>query len=159
MLKTQLPEIEYFRFEQDFMEDNIRCIPMIVRFKLDASGIKLKLKEWSKMTIHERERLAILPIDSPEDIEVYKIHVCSMVRNHTGESATELPVDNMQSGWMQVDVVPLVIEKKLREDNVHMSLAQWRTLSVLQRYALVKLTRPGHENKNFPKALKEFGII
>src|SRR5882724_2370781 len=108
----QSPEIEHFQFEQDFMEDNIRCIPMVVRFKLDASGIKLKLKEWSKMTIHERERLARLPIDSPEDIEVYRIHVCSMVRNHTGESATELPLQNKLGGWREIDAIPLMIEEK-----------------------------------------------
>src|SRR5437899_507364 len=110
-LMTQLPEIEYFQFEQDFMEDNIRCIPMIVRFKLDTSGIKLKLKEWSKMTIQERELLARLPIDSLEDIEVYRMHVCSMVRNHTGESATELPVEKRQIGWTQMDTIPPVIEE------------------------------------------------
>ena len=39
--------IEYFNFEEDFVEKNIRCIPMIVRFKMDKAGIKLKLAEWS----------------------------------------------------------------------------------------------------------------
>ncbi|NVN38861.1 nitrate reductase associated protein, partial [Komagataeibacter swingsii] len=29
-------------------------------------------------------------------------------------------------------------------------------LSVLQRFALLKLTRPGHENQNFEPALREF---
>jgi len=40
----------YFQFEKDFVEDGIRCIPMMVRFKLDACGIKLRLKEWSKFS-------------------------------------------------------------------------------------------------------------
>src|SRR5688572_30077237 len=31
-------DIEYFAFEEDFMEENVRCIPMIVRFKMDKSG-------------------------------------------------------------------------------------------------------------------------
>jgi hypothetical protein len=29
----------------------------------------------------------------------------------------------------------------------------------LQRFVLIKLCRPGHENENFPKAVKEFGLI
>ncbi|WP_353849846.1 nitrate reductase associated protein, partial [Hydrotalea sp.] len=32
-------KIEYFQFEEDFVEENVRCIPMIVRFKMDAVGI------------------------------------------------------------------------------------------------------------------------
>jgi hypothetical protein len=41
---------------------------------------------------------------------------------------------------------------------MNISLTQWRGLTVLQRFALLKLTRPGHENKNFSKAMKEFGL-
>jgi hypothetical protein len=29
VIESVMPE--YFRFEEDFVEDNIRCIPMIVR--------------------------------------------------------------------------------------------------------------------------------
>ena len=36
---------EGFVFEEDFVEENVRCIPMTVRFKMDAAGIKLKLAE------------------------------------------------------------------------------------------------------------------
>lgn len=28
-----LKGIEYFKFEEDFIEENVRCIPTIVRFK------------------------------------------------------------------------------------------------------------------------------
>jgi len=62
----------HFLFETDFMEENIRCIPMIVRFKLDTCGIKLKLKEWSKMTVEERENLVTLPCRTPEQTDMYK---------------------------------------------------------------------------------------
>jgi hypothetical protein len=46
--------MHYFRFEEDFVEDNVRCIPMIARFKLDTCGVKLKLAEWSRMSVEER---------------------------------------------------------------------------------------------------------
>jgi len=38
------------------------------------------------------------------------------------------------------------------------SIGQWRNLYLLQRFALLKLCRPGHENRNFPIAMKEFGL-
>jgi len=148
--------IEYFHFEQDFMEDNIRCIPMIVRFKLDACGIKLKLKEWSKMSVEEREQLALLPIDSSADLDVYKNYVQELIYSHTGENATLLPTnDNNNSS---IDALPLVLKEKLEVSKMSISILQWKNLSLLQRFALLKLTRPGHENKNFPKAMREFGL-
>jgi hypothetical protein len=151
--------IEYFDFEQDFMEDNIRCIPMIVRFKLDACGIKLKLKEWSKMILEEREQLANLSIDTTEDLIVYKTFVQELIYKSTGENATLLPPTYYgNNGEILEDILPAALEEKLRESKMNISLTQWRGLTVLQRFALLKLTRPGHENKNFPKAMKEFGL-
>jgi len=35
---------------------------------------------------------------------------------------------------------------------------QWKNLNSLQRFALIKLTRGGHENENFIPALREFGL-
>src|SRR5436305_754101 len=107
--------VEYFHFEQNFMEDNLRCIPMIVRFKLDACGIKLKLKEWNKMTIDEREQLALLPIDSAADLDVYRAYLQRIVYNHTGESVTLLPTNNGHNNWPSVDALPLVLKEKLEE--------------------------------------------
>jgi hypothetical protein len=37
--------------------------------------------------------------------------------------------------------------------------AQWQQLKPVRRFALIKLSRPGHENKNFKPALKEFGLV
>jgi len=36
---------------------------------------------------------------------------------------------------------------------------RWRQLSELQRFALVKLSHPGHEHRNLPLALAEFGLL
>lgn len=140
------------------MEDNIRCIPMIVRFKLDACGIKLKLKEWSKMTVEEREKLASLPIDSVTDLETYGIYLKDIIHRHTGEEATLISVDKVNNLWYSISHLPEVVKEKLIEYKMDISLDQWRNLTTLQRFALVKLTRPGHENKNFPRAMREFGL-
>jgi len=36
----------FFDFEADFVL-SLRCIPMIVRYKLDTYGVKLKLAHWN----------------------------------------------------------------------------------------------------------------
>jgi len=48
--------------------------------------------------------------------------------------------------------------KQVQEIGSVLHPEQWRELSILQRFALIKLCRPGHENKNFPIAMKEFGL-
>lgn len=42
---------------------------------------------------------------------------------------------------------------------VVISQDQWAALHPLQRFALVKLVRPGHEGHNIGPALKEFGLL
>ena len=47
----------------------------------------------------------------------------------------------------------------MNEFGLIISKQQWKTLTQLQRFALLKLSRPGHESKNFIRAVKEFGLI
>lgn len=154
----KLLEVEYFQFEQDFMEDNIRCIPMIVRFKLDVCGIKLKLKEWSKLTTDEREQLALRPTETIHEINSYSRYLENLIQKHTGEKATHLSSDKLNSSWSFTDQLPIELQTKLTEVKMKLTVEQWNALSILKRFALIKLTRPGHENKNFPIAMKEFGL-
>ena len=144
----------YFRFEEDFVEDGIRCIPMIVRFKLDRCGIKLKLAEWSRMNELERQHLAEQPCESEEDVLVYRSWLRTTVLKRTGQPTTDLQVDKSPL-WMS-DRIPGVVNEKLYELKRTLTDMQWRSFTDLQKFALVKLSRPGHENRNFPIALNEF---
>jgi hypothetical protein len=148
----------FFEFEADFVEDGVRCIPMIVRFKLDACGIKLKLHEWSKMSIAERAVLAAMACSSSKEIKQYRYYLQQLVVKNCGTAAADLP-QHEDAVWAVVDSLPCVLLIKLAEFDWHISLWQWRSLSNLQRFVLLKLCRPGHENRNFPKAVKEFGLI
>jgi hypothetical protein len=147
-----------FRFEDDFVEDNIRCIPMIVRFKLDATGIKLKLAEWSRFSPGERDRLAVSPCNTPDEKEAYRSFLCQLVVQHTGKEASRLQVDR-NPAWADLEQVHPSLQAKASEHNWFISIEQWKSLTNLQRFALLKLYRPGHENKNFPKAMKEFKLV
>ena len=148
----------YFRFEQDFVEENIRCIPMIVRFKLDACGIKLQLKEWCKFSIDERNELGERECNNSLDLQLYRNYLQKLVYTCTGKEATNLLID-INPEWAILNTIPLAIEQELLRYNSTISLHQWKSLGDLKRFVLMKLSKPGHENRNFPVALKEFGLV
>jgi hypothetical protein len=154
-----LYEVEnvFFKFEEDFVEAGIRCIPMIVRFKLDACGLKLKLAEWSKMTAEERGELAMAACESSEEIARYRDKLTRLILMRTGNPATPIPVPDSPA-WSRTDEIPYTVREKLQESSFDLSLPQWQQLTHLQRFALLKLSYPGHENKNFPRAMAEFGL-
>lgn len=153
-----LKGIEYFQFEEDFIEENMRCIPMVVRFNMDAAGIKLKLAEWSRFHPTERIQLALLPVFTREETVRYHQFLISLITKYTGNQATTLAVDPSPD-WGNLNQIPAMLEEKLAEFEWKLSIGQWQKLSNIQRFALLKLCRPGHENKNFPKAITEFGLI
>ncbi len=153
-----IPDIEYFLFEEDFVEKNVRCIPMIVRFKMDHAGIKLKLAEWSRFSVGERIELAKMPCGNEREAGSYNKHLAGLIRKYTGLDATAMTVDK-NPAWADVSSVPEMLNKKLEGFGWYISVEQWRELSNLQRFTLLKLCREGHENKNFPRAMKEFKLI
>jgi len=153
-----LAGIEYFSFEEDFVEKNIRCIPMIVRFKMDKAGIKLKLAEWSRFSVKERIELAKKPCSNEEEAKQYHNYLVGLINRYTSKEATGLAIDQ-HPGWADLNKVPDLLEEKLREFGWNISVEQWAGLTNLQRFALLKLCKQGHESKNFSKALKEFDLI
>ncbi|NJN88740.1 MAG: nitrate reductase maturation protein NarM [Leptolyngbyaceae cyanobacterium SL_7_1] len=146
----------FFEFEADFVE-SLRCIPMIVRFKLDTCGIKLKLNQWHCFAEGDRQQLVTLPCETPEQIATYRATVQGLVLAHTQSPASELAIDP-DPAWMQRDTLPPALQAKLHETGRSVSLHQWAQLSPLQRFVLLKLSRSNHENRNFVPALQEFGI-
>lgn len=155
---NEYPQIEHFEFEGDFVEKNIGCIPMVVRFKLDAAGIKLNLPEWSRFGTKERVSLAVRFCSTDQQKNEYLNYVKSLVKKHTGHEATEMPIET-NPAWTNLDSISTLLQEKAKEFGWEISLEKWRGLSDLQRFALMKLCRPGHENKNFPKAVKEFNMV
>lgn len=146
----------FFEFEADFV-DSLRCIPMQVRYKLDTCGIKLKLSDWNHMTIFERENLVELPCGTETEIQAYREYLQNLILQRAG-TASELPIE-AHPAWLEDDIVPASVQEKATEFNITLTTQQWSALSPLQRFALIKLSRSGHENQNFPKALKEFHLL
>ncbi len=148
----------YFDFEEDFIEENVRCIPMIVRFKMDAAGIKLKLAEWSKFKTAERIELALMPAATNNEVQLYNTYLTNLIENYTANKATVLAID-AKPDWANLENIPAMLQEKANEFDLIITTEKWKALTNLQRFTLLKLCRPGHENKNFPKAIKEFNLL
>ncbi|MBD2328206.1 nitrate reductase associated protein [Alkalinema sp. FACHB-956] len=148
---------QFFQFEADFVE-SLRCIPMQVRFKLDTCGVKLKLHQWNQFTQADREALVEMPCQSAAEIQQYHDFLHRMIQERTGETATDLPVEQ-HPDWEIENAIPDSVVAKVTTENTTLETVQWATLSPLQRFALIKLSRSNHENSNFMPAMREFGLI
>lgn len=146
----------FFQFEADFVE-SLRCIPMQVRFKLDTCGIKLKLSHWHQFSQPERQQLVELPCQTPVDIQAYRNTLHRLVLVQSNAPPSDLPVEDSPA-WMNPQAVPATVKEKAQDINITISIEQWQTLTPLQRFVLIKLSRPGHENRNFLPALQEFNL-
>ncbi|ABD01042.1 hypothetical protein ACVW0Q_001196 [Thermostichus sp. MS-CIW-21] len=145
-----------FQFEQDFA-DSLRCIPMTLRLKLDLCGIKLKLHQWAKFSLEERRKCVDWPSESPQDLEELRNHLRHLVRSICHEEAQEIPIDP-QPEWQNPNQIPMAVQQKAQDLGIRLALDFWRNLHDIQRFALLKLSRSHHENKNFLPALREFGL-
>ena len=146
-----------FAFESDFA-GSLRCIPMAVRLKLDLVGIKLTLRQWSQLQREQRAELLETEFSGVADREAYRRLVEAMLVAVGGEVERIDAVDG--SAWSETADVPAVVTCQSADKNVTAPTpGQWRHLTDVQRFALIKLTRPGHENENFVPAMQEFGLL
>ncbi|QQE63478.1 hypothetical protein GFS31_01430 [Leptolyngbya sp. BL0902] len=145
-----------FQFEQDFA-DTLHCVPMGVRLKLDTCGIKLSLAQWNQLDRAERQQLMALPCDNAATVATYRDYLAGLIDQHQSGPVKTLAVDS-QPPWAQTDEIPPAVQQRAEELGSPLTADQWQALTPLQRFALIKLSRPSHENHNFLPALQEFGL-
>ncbi len=149
-------EVVFFAFESDFVA-SLRCIPMAVRFKLDLCGVKLWLKAWSRFDHATRSECAHRNTRNPNEVRVYREFVLQAIER-SGLLPVLLAVDPAPD-WLARDKPPsAVLEKAAALGLYSTRFESWGELSDLQRFALLKLSRKGHENENFEPAMREFGL-
>jgi hypothetical protein len=146
----------FFEFESDFVE-SLRCIPMVTRYKLDTCGIKLKLDQWNHFNERDRQALVTLPCATPTEIAQYRQALSDLIWRYTQTPASKLPIDE-HPPWFNQNSVPDTVQEKAHTLDAQVTLEQWQTLTPLQRFALIKLSRSSHENRNFIPALREFNL-
>ena len=145
-----------FKFEDEF-GDGLRCVPMAVRMKLDRAGVKLDLRAWVKFTEEERRELLALPAEERDQLDAFGARARLLARARTGEEPKTLSIPAVFP-WDDASI-PAELAAKAAEANARLTADRWAGLAPLQRFALLKLSRPSHENQNFLPACREFGLL
>ena len=130
---------------------------MAVRRKLDLAGVKLKLQHWSELPATERADL-LAWADDPTAIEALREHLLRRTASLSAGQARELPRPAGEP-WQQGEELPAVLAASCAQLGLKVRGDGWAELDELQRFALVKLSHPGHEHRNLPRALAEFGLL
>jgi hypothetical protein len=151
------PHARLFDFESDFVA-SLRCIPMAVRFKLDRVLIKLTLRQWSRFTLDDRERLLRRPCETDLEIEIYRAVLTELVIVRAGEDTRALP-PLADTPWTQTERTAEAVVHFAQSIGIAAPTdAEWAALTELERFVLVKLSRDNHDNLNFLPAMREFGL-
>jgi hypothetical protein len=147
-----------FNFEVESSE-NLKFIPMVVRFNLDRFGLRISLDQWQMLPLEDRALLARFPVDEDNAIEPNFDHALfEMLRTHANvEPEWFTPEDN--PAWRDTAAVPETIQNQATLANLGApSVEQWAKLDPFRRYVLAKLSRKATSNHDFVPAMKEFGL-
>ena len=98
-----------------------------------------------------------MPCTSKKECQKYREFLQNLIVEKTGNPAIEILLED-NPAWMKEEEIPETIETKAEESRVDITVEQWKKLTPLQRFALIKLSRSSHENKNFYPAVEEFGL-
>lgn len=147
-----------FGFEVESSE-NLRFIPLAVRYNLDRFGRRLSLDQWQMLPHADRTLLARFPIEDDREIEPnFDLALDEMLRTHADATPDRFEPDT-DPVWAHTDAVP---ESVIRQSSLcgisSPSLSRWGELDAFQRYALAKLSRKNEVNHDFLPAMREFGL-
>ena len=146
-----------FGFESE-LERSLTFLPLAMRFKLDRCGVKVSLAAWQQLPEDRRRELLSLPCHGEADVASYRRSVCAFVTECAGEEPATIEVAE-HPPWAD-DQVPEQLTRAATAVGLSSpSAPQWRRLTSLQRFALVKLSRDGREHRNLGAALCEFGLL
>ena len=57
--------------------------------------------------------------------------------------------------WQVLGKLPSIVQESARKQSIEISVSQWASLLELERFALCKLARPGHDHHNLNAAFSE----
>ena len=145
-----------FAFEADFAGD-LRCLPMAVRRKLDLAGVKLKLPQWHGLVEEERRRLLAWDDDDGAiaALRVWLLERSATLPDGPARSLTLEP----EPEWRRTGDWPEPVLRSCSQLGLTPRPGRWAELDELERFALLKLSHPGHEHRNLPRAMAEFEAL
>jgi hypothetical protein len=147
-----------YRFEGD-VHEKLDCVPLTVRRKLDLARMKISLAGWQSLTRAERLALCHLPVDTEEEVEVYR-EVLAAFAERAGAPLKELDAaTGDRTRWLR-DAPPEDVVQRARGFGALERVRDvWGRLDEESRYTLVKLSAPEKAPEKFRLALAELGLV
>ena len=124
-----------------------------MRRKLDLCGIKLKLNHWLALNQDERQTLVDW-LDTQDALEQLGEHLLSRTEAMADGQAKTLPIASGEP-WQNPQQIPEVLIEAAQLRGIPLQTEQWGALNELERFALCKLARPGHDHHNLEAAFSE----
>lgn len=146
-----------FQFEGPVHQE-LDCVPLCPRRKLDLAGLKLSLAGWQAMTRAERLALCHLPVESPEDLETYR-EVLRGFAARAGTALSPLQDPDATGRIWNAPEIPALLAGRLGALGVKLDAASWRALDEESRYALCKLAVPKRNPLKLHAACVELGLL
>jgi hypothetical protein len=141
-----------FAFERDFV-GNWRCIPLCLRRKLDLAGVKLRLSHWLELDPERRGELVAWG-DDPAALATMRARIATLTRALADGEARSLPPAQGEP-WQKGGLPPPELIQAAALRGHRLDAERWHGMEELERFALCKLARPGHDHHNLPAALEE----
>ena len=146
-----------FAFEGEIHE-KLDCVPLCVRRKLDLAQLKVSLEGWQALPRAERLALCHLPVESDEEVAVYREVLAGFCARAGVPLAPLQDADAASRAWNAPEI-PGVLAERLQKLGVALTPAAWRALDEESRYALCKLAHPKRNPEKLRAACVELGLL
>lgn len=148
------PDICLFGFEIDYSDD-LRFIPIGMRYRLDLAGLKVGLEAWLLIPVPERFCLLGMPMANESEIAAFRER---LMRSMADRLPTSIACAD-PAEWAIGLPPPQSVREACESAGMPLEDALWVRLQDLQRYALKKLSLSSRQPEAFGKALREFSAV
>jgi len=115
-----------FAFEGD-IHQKLDCVPLCVRRKLDLAQLKVSLQGWQALPRAERLALCHLPVESNEEVAVYREVLADFCARAAVPLAPLQDADAAARAWNAREI-PAALAARLQGLGVKLELDAWRAL-------------------------------
>lgn len=144
-----------FGFEID-LYPSLHCIPMAVRYKLDMVGLKVSLKAWNRLSAERRlELVHAWPVNNVAERKALRDLLHRWLPEVSDEPLRPITLDELPP-WDNTTQLCATVEAQGARSRPPLTLDEWASFDLLERFALVKLAAAKHEQGRFARALAEF---
>lgn len=143
-----------FGFESGYAQD-LHFVPIAMRYRLDLAGLKIGLEAWLKIPVARRFYLAAFPIATGDGTAAFALEAGRAHCEAVGTEPATVPRSDPET-WSGALPPPEPVVVACRDNGNPMESAQWRQMTDLQRYALLKLSLSRRNPEAFGMAWREF---